>query len=1175
MGWTPDQERAIEARGGQVLVSAAAGSGKTSVLTERVKNILCDTKDKCSVNEILVVTFTKAAAAEMKGRIGEALKKEIKNTNNAYIKEQLSMLPTADICTIDSFCARIVKENFSLCDISADYNMLTEGEEKSLLNECVDEILKEQYETEDADFALLNKMFLTERDDGNLQSVILSLYGFSRSYPNPGAWLRKITEYYKADINNTPWADIIYDYCIMMFSYHLQKLSRAVFLMNKDGNFKPEYVSYFSGLCNKITDMIGLCEKKLWDEFVLGIREWGFTTFRFQHRNADENVKQFSKNALKDFYDDTERLREKTLPTEAEHCEDCKILFPAVKKLCECTELLSEKSSEKKKELNKYSFDDILHKCIDILVEYKNGSFVPTELSYNLRSKYKEILIDEYQDTNEAQNIIFEAISNDMKNFYCVGDVKQSIYGFRHASPELFMNMKKKLPEYSGKAGAPSQISLNTNFRSRKGITETVNFAFSRLMSEKTGEITYDKKEYLNYGAKFSEKESPDCEFFYIDAAEFNSKEATELEAKRIASYIKSFISQNNTIYDKKTEKERKYNYGDFCILLRSMKDKAGVYSECLKKAGIPVFCEAESHTESTKEFNYLVSLFKAVCNPLLDVPLCAVMMSPIFGFSPDEMAKIRLVNSKADLYVCLSEYAKSNAKASAFLKKLSLYRNIGAVCTVEEFTDFVIEDTGIKDICLASENSNERLSVVKAVEETAKRFTADKKSGLSSFVRYLDMLTENGGLSRGSSFDGDGNSVKIMSVHKSKGLEFPCVIIADTFKDFNKTDSRGVITVSGKTGIGVKIRDDEKFTRYSTLSSAATEIAVQRGGMSEELRVLYVAVTRAREKLVVFLTNTSHKTMSKVNYFLSSSSDIVNRPVDPYLVFRASSVAQWLLYAFSLHSDFGELRKSANMNTLTVPDSGFRVKLVCEEADNTGFVTGTAEEQNTETDSDLLMQIKERAEYKYPFDVLNGIKGKRTASSLESVYGKSQFFASSRPKSLRGLLSAADRGNAVHKFMEKCNFERAVISLTSEIERLIVENVITPEEAVILNEKAINCFLHSDICQRLIKSENAVKEYEFSVLRNVRDIYTELPEEYSDEEIVVEGKLDCAFIENNKGIIIDYKTDNISDENALINMYRGQLLVYASAFAECEKIQIGEIYLYSFKMEKFIKIDM
>ncbi len=1171
--WTENQLKAVEARGMQVLVSAAAGSGKTTVLTERVKNILSDTESPCSVSEILVVTFTRAAATEMRDRIYAALKAEVdKNGENSeYLRRQMVLLPTADICTIDSFCSKIVRENFSAAGVGVDFRLLDEKDAEQMINEAISQVIEDLYEENDSAFRSLTTMFLNERDDKLLGNVIKSLYKYSRSYPCPDLWLKNVCNSF--DENKTPnetvWADIIYKYIILLCDFHIGRLNRCVTLMEESGNFKEDYFKRFTGSADNLYALKTSAENKNWDACVSIIRDGIVVKIPARNTKVDENIKEISKEVFTELEKDIESLVKRALPTTEEHKEDCTKLYPVVKKLCEAVKRLSDCLDEIKKENNTYAFDDILHKCIDLLVEFDDDKWSLTPLAKELRSKYKEILIDEYQDTNEAQNMIFTALSDECRNLYCVGDVKQSIYRFRLASPELFMNLRHTLNDYD-RSKKPSQITLDKNFRSREGIDETVNFIFSMLMSEAVGEIDYNEREKLSFGADYyPQKNTPDAEIICVDAQSQSAAEAVKLEAKTIADYIERVLKSKVTITTR--EGERAVCPSDFCVLLRSTKNKIDVYTDALKEKGIPTSAILDCDISKTKEIQLLISLIKVINNPLEDIPLIAVLQSPLFGFSADELAEIRMVDRYADFYVCLEKIAENSHKARSFLEKLRVYRNISSSLPIDEFVRFIVDDTAISDIYLAVGDGSQRASNIRTFVNISESFIKNGKQGLGAFVRYIDNMVENEAL-RSSGADGFSDGVQFMSIHKSKGLEFPYVIIADLSKGFNKQDSYNSLTLSRETAIGLKIRDDEKFTRYHTLSSVATEKSILFSSASEELRVLYVAMTRAKEHLT-FICTINGKACGKrigLNNLLSFNSD---NKLHPFAVYRAGSMCEWVLSCFASHEDCGIVRDASPFKGIKFKKYDFNIdtSFVEFDEDASGAVEGV-DEIIAPVDEAVLKIINERINYKYGYDC-SGVLAKIVASSTEKTRATKEYFAKNKPHFLSKSFSAADRGTAIHKFLELCDFKNAYKDIESEKQRLLNDCGMTEDELGVLDADAVKCFFDSQIGQRLLCADKVYKEYEFSYFKKAGEVYDSIPEQIENENVVVQGKFDCAFIENGKGIIIDYKSDNITDENTFKEIYSPQIAIYTEALKLCEGVDVSEKYIYSFKLKKFIKL--
>ena len=1173
--WTENQLKAVEARGMQVLVSAAAGSGKTTVLTERVKNILSDIDNPCSVSEILVVTFTRAAATEMRDRIYDSLREScsLSDGNSDYLRRQMTLLPTADICTIDSFCAKIVRENFSMADVGVDFRLLDEKDSVQLMSEALEIVINELYEENDESFNKLTSMFLNERDDKQLGEIISTLYNYSRSYPSPSNWLDNLAESFSSDKspNDTVWADTIYKFLGMFCDFHYKRLMRCVSLMEDSGGFSPEYLRRFNATAERIAILNNMVEDKNWDGMVDTIREGLIVKVPARNSKVDEELKKLTQDVYQELEDEVASLEKRTLPTIEEHKTDALTLYPIIKKLCYAVNRLGVVLAETKKELNSFSFDDILHKCIGLLINYDNdGNWHLTSIGEELRSKYKEILIDEYQDTNEAQNIIFEALSRDCTNLYCVGDVKQSIYRFRLASPELFMSLRRGLGDYDG-SSKPSQITLDRNFRSRKGIDEAVNYVFKALMSSHIGEIDYNEREELTFGADYyPEKSTPDTELIYVDANSLKAAEATEAEAKVVAEYIKRVLDSGVNITTR--QGERPVRASDICVLLRSVKNKVKVYTEALERLGINSSAIIDGDISDSKEIRLLGALIKTVNNPLEDISLIAVMLSPIFGFTPDEIAEIRMLDRRAELYPCVEKYAQSNKKAESFLKKLSLYRNAASSLPIDEFVKFLVDDTGIADIFLSMADGENRKTNIRGFVRFSEDFINSGRNGLNAFVRYYDNAVANGSL-HGYGASGSVDGVQFMSIHKSKGLEFPYVIVADCSKGFNKQDSYKSLLLSRETGIGLKIRDDERFTKFHTMSSVATEKSVLFGSASEELRVLYVAMTRAKEHLAFVCTVTGKSTAKRVRLNNKLSFDAEGK-MHPYAVYRASSVSEWLLSAFAKHKDCGVLRDKVEYATAEFNGDSFGVDTTYVDINDEQNEASLPENDPVAyaVDYDLLDEIQERTAYKYPYDY-SGVLAKVAASSTEKKKTERSYFASEKPNFINKSFTGASRGTAIHKFLELCDFKAASVNPIAEIERLKGSGILSEKEVDVLDAESIKKFFGNAVGERLLNAENVYKEYEFAFLKKAGELYDNLSDETADESIVVQGKLDCAFFENGEAVLIDYKTDNITDESVFVDTYGPQLEIYTEALMQCEGVRVKEKYIYSFKLNKFIKI--
>lgn len=1174
--WTPNQKKAIEARGMQVLVSAAAGSGKTAVLTERAKNIIVDQGNPCSVSDVLVVTFTRAAANEIKDRIHDALKSC--DLSNDHIRNQLTSLPLADICTIDSFCSKIVKDNFKKADVSADFVLLDEKANDELLDSTLDEVITRVYESDNEAFKKLSYMLISERDDSKLVDVIRDLYNYSRSYPSPERWLDSVLADFSEDkpINDTASADVIYKHLILFADCYIERFKKIVDLLNTSGGFSSLFFERFEVTAGNLSVLKSLAEKRDWDAAVNCIRDGIKYAPKATNSDVDEYVKTLANDTFKKFTDDLDNIIEMCLPTSEEHKKDCKILYPMIKALCDTVKLLSTTLEEKKKERNAYAFDDILHKCIDVLVVFNGDAWAPTDVAKALQGKYKEIFIDEYQDTNQAQNIIFEAISRDKNNLYFVGDVKQSIYKFRLASPQLFMELKKNLLPYCAGKIQPSQIILDKNFRSRKGILDVTNHIFKAIMSDAVGEVDYNENEELRLGADyFKEKNEPEVELLCYDCSDLKSAEAIAFEAEKIAVYVKKLLNRGITVTTK--EGERGLEASDICILLRSLKNRSSVYVEALKKQGIPANTVSNEDVSLSKEVQLLISLIKVISNPLIDIPLISVMFSPVFGFTEDELAQIRMINRKSELFPCVEEYAKTSDKAKRFLSKLQLYRNIAASYPINEFVRFVVKDTDILNIYLAGTDGVSRNANIRGFVEFADSFTENGKVGLSTFVKSIDSAVKNEAMRAYSGFvSSDG--VKIMSIHKSKGLEFPYVILADCSHDFNKQDAYKTLKLSRDTGIGLKIRKDEDFSAYNTISSVATEKDILYGAASEELRVLYVAMTRAKEHLT-FACTTKTRDGLKKNVRIASHLDFDSEgKLHPYSVFKSGSASVWLLSCLAQNKycemiyDFCDIEKPFDPVYDYGIDTGYDSFHEEDEPEIDVDLCTTIFADNPTVNEGVLSSLEEKCSFRYGYDC-SGILAMRTASSTERHSDERRYFANRKPEFAKGEFTGAQKGTAIHKFFEICNMQNASTDFQGELNALLSSGKLSEKEAEVLSENDVRCFFNASVGKRLLAYEEVLREYEFSFLKKASELYGDLPHNVRDEEIVVQGKLDCAFKESDGYVLIDYKSDNISDEDTFRAIYRPQLEIYSQALSQCTGEAVKEKYIYSFKLQKFIEL--
>ena len=1172
--WTEGQLDAIKARNGSVLVSAAAGSGKTAVLVERVIERLTDEVNPSSADRLLIVTFTKAAASEMRQRIAKAIEKQLKlHPGDKNLINQQMLLPSAKICTIDSFCNSLVRDNFQLLDISPDFKNADEGELSVLKDSAMELTLGELYEEKDEDFLSLVELLFANRDDSNLSKMILKLYDSSRSYPFPEKWLDEIYSRFKdyGSVCQSGYGKIILEHINDALLYCLGILQAMQAVYSGDASLEKLFMASTEADTANVENMLTLLKEEKWNELKTCL-----DNFKMAARGALRGEMKEDPDALllvsyRDKVKDiiTKKLSSVMCCTEDEYVVDMSYLRPMVLKLCEATKRFSKNYTTMKKEKNLADFGDIEHMALSLLVRAKEGEeYERTEFAAALSGSFDEILIDEYQDTNKAQDMLFSAISNG--NFFRVGDVKQSIYRFRKAMPEIFIELKNAYESYDRNAqNYPSKIILGNNFRSRKSVTGAVNFVFSQIMSEKAGDVDYTEEEQLVFSAAYSEKSDECAELHILRAESFGEDDDKNIiQAEYAANLINQMIADGFTVKD--GDSERKATYGDFCILLRAAGVSGAVYADVLRKKSIPCFTEVSAEFFSSYEISLMLNLLRVIDNPRQDIPLLAVMMSVLFGFTADEIAALRINDRKADLYTCLLSM-KENEKVSSFLQKISTLRTLCNSMSVEDFIREIYDETSFTTIVGAMKDSRAKLANLALLLDYACDYEKSGYIGISGFIGFVDRLAvENHDLKGSNGVSPDSDVVRIMSIHKSKGLEFPVCILSNCASTFNRSDEKSNMIISSKDGIGLVLRQTQTLAQYPTLSHKAVKLSVRNDSVSEEMRVLYVAMTRAKEKLVMLCA------VKNVGKLLSDYAVNINpaqRRIAPFAAKLANGYSEWLLTAFLRHKDAKALRNEAGLSEDIVLPSDFSLKVKI-----TDVVSSKEEEASAEVvtdyDEEFLKLIKEKLSYRYEYEPLTYAVSKRAASEVDKKSVDREYFASSRPAFLsKDGLTAAQRGTATHAFMQYADYEKATLSVRDEIARLCEMGFILENEAKAINIKAVEAFFKGSLAKRILKSETVMREKKFTVSVPIGEVYPEL-EAFNDERVLLQGIADCAFVENGRLVVVDYKTDNLENEDDFRKKYTEQVRVYKKALTLCTDYEVSETMLYSFRLGKEIIID-
>ncbi len=1161
--WTPAQKNAIEAENGTILVSAAAGSGKTSVLVERIVRKLTDEKNPVPPESLLVVTFTNAAAAEMRSRIAVRIA-SITSGNKDKAEENtllMARLSEMQVCTMDSFCMNLVKENFHTLGIEADFRMLEVGESSELKRKSSISVLEKRFSEGSDAFLLLASMFDSGKNDARFIESVIKLSDFSMSEPDPEKWLGEVAESFDVtDAGESIWGRCILSELRSDVTYAEELFEYALCDIDEDEELAAKYYGFFVSCKEKLREFIECFDSYSWNERIDNLKHiYALISARLPSlkRGYSDNPSKKSAQAKRDA---AKSALEKAIAYAGiyneEHIGDMVRLKSAARELADTVKEYNETLLGMKNEMSAYDFSDISHFALRLLTD-KEDADNKSLLAKELTEKFSEILIDEYQDTNRAQDELFRLVSKNGNNMFFVGDVKQSIYRFRLASPEIFIEKCEEFPYYDGES-VRAKIILGENFRSRKGILDGVNFVFSEIMTRECGDIEYNDDEKLNFPTSLIPTDTRDVELTVIELGE---DDVYETEARYIAEKIREYISSGEKVTE--GDKERSCCPSDFAILLRSPSGCAHAYIKKLTEYGIPVSSDVTGSFFETPEIKTVMSYLHVIDNPGRETDLLAVMMSPVAGFSPDEVTALKLkYGVRLPLYACvLKGDADGDAHCSEFIRKLRYFKKLSASVSADAVIREIYSDSAYMYAVETMRDGSTRKKNLRLFLEKAEK-TSETYTSLGSFIRYMDVLRENGS-DMGSGGTGDG--VRVMSMHKSKGLEFPFVFIAGTAKKFNNSDMNSNLVINHALGFGMKCREPENIKNYDTLSSLAVKKKGNADLLSEEIRVLYVAMTRAKQHLFIPIAlKNAEKHLCDNEYLLSNCERI-----PPYLIKHAVRASEWLLMTFSRHPDGGSLRFAGRSPER--PEGRVTVNYISSLP---AEVIAEQTEEKKEPDEKLLTEIRKRASFRYEYLPVASALAKHTASSLDDEHFDPAGFGRSVPAFMYAeKMSPSDIGTYTHRFLQYCDFHICKTDPLSESRRLIKEGRLDEMQASAVDMDAIKDFVNSDIVRRCGKADRVFREKQFTMAKSVCEIDSSIPVRFSDEKTVVIGKIDLVFTEGDNAVIVDYKTDNIKDINMLAGRYRQQMELYAEALSKSSGLNVRECILYSLKLKESISI--
>lgn len=1202
--WTKEQQQVIELENRNLLVSAAAGSGKTAVLVERIIRKITDVSRPVDIDRLLIVTFTNAAAAEMRERIGLAIEKALeRQPEHSHMQKQQTLLHNAQITTIHSFCLYVIRNFFHRIELDPDFRVAEEGELKLLKSDVLDQVLEEYYKEAKPEFLALSETIATGKNDLPLKETVLKLFEFAMSYPWVEEWLEDCKRPFQAknmeEFESLPLAEELLSYFNSIAGqWALQMKICRNLSREEDGPLMYEEL-----LTKEAQAMESIAKCRSYSQYYEKIRGFSFGRLpaarKFDGDPAKKERVQKLRNEVKN---SVKKITEQFFFQSPEQMLwDMKKNRPSVDMLIQVTLSFMQKFAEKKREKNMMDFNDLEHFALKILVEDTAGK--PSKTALELRKNYAEIMVDEYQDSNYVQETILKAVSKESEgifNIFMVGDVKQSIYRFRMARPELFM---EKYHTYTREESNCQRIDLHMNFRSRPEVLQRVNDIFYRIMKEDIGNITYDKEAALYPGAVFPEGEPGMFEpkLLVIEPEEENKDlKVQELEAKAVGLEIQKLM-QTQQVTAQMPQKDhpgtlRPVCYSDMVILLRSMTGWADAFVKVLGEMGIPARAAAGTGYFSAVEVQTALNLLRILDNPRQDIPMASVLASPIVGLEGEDLAVIRTSCPDGKFYQAVMEYAKTSAGEEQYTKGISeskLQKKLREfLCFVEKFRKKIsytpihellcqaLEETGYQAYVSALPGGEIRQANLEMLIEKAIAYENTSYRGLFHFIRYMEQLQKydvDFPLAEGEEAE---DAVRIMSIHKSKGLEFPVVFVSGLGKMFNAQDVRERVVLHPGLGIGMDVVDLERRLRTPGLTRQFLARKVTMENIGEELRVLYVALTRAKEKLV--LTGVLKKAEEKLETLQAIPTE------DGFLTFlsrlNSNTFLQFLLLAASSMKDNlpVTLIKQRELEELEVQEA------VQEGLTRIQLLAGLKEAQ-----PEWEKRIEERFSYEYPYENEVTMQTKASVSEIkhramerflegETVLSvpitgmQQEDFQRYIPAFMEGVQEenlGAKRGAAMHRVLECYDFTRPLETLQGQLQEMEEQKQMERELLDLISIPALEKFLGTDLGIRMQEAAKQGKLYREKPFVMGKPASEVLEDSDSEEMILIQGIIDVFFEEPDGIVLLDYKTDQVKAAWELAGLYRAQLGLYQEAIERSVGKKVKERLLYSFCLGEVVPV--
>lgn len=1201
MTWTDDQKKVIALRDRNILVSAAAGSGKTAVLVERILTKIIE--DKVDIDKLLIVTFTNAAAAEMRERIRDAIEEKLeKNPMDEHLTKQATLVHHAQITTIDSFCLYVIRNYFHKIDLEPNFRVAEEGELALLRSDVLDKVMESYYEAGSEAFLTFVESYGNAKNDNAIRDMILKMHAYSLSYPWPLEWLASCKKAYKEKADGkSPWLSLLLSSVKATISDCLNLMRDLLTICEE-----PDGPTMYADAVNEDVNRLGALTKlEDYEAFSNGINAYVSAFLKLaaaRKFEGDIEKKERVQSGRNDMKKVLKDIRDKYFfKAPKEIFSDMEKTAPMAEMLITLTESFSAEFSREKRNKNLVDFSDMEHFALKILIDEETKE--PTETADAFAKMFDEIMIDEYQDSNFVQETLLKAVSRERfgkNNLFMVGDVKQSIYRFRLARPELFM---EKFDTYTTDEGKEQRIDLQKNFRSREEVLSGVNDIFYKIMQKDLGNVAYDKEAALYTGASYPKDAKADSFAMEVliaeekdDTADFADfdLDKKELEANLIAKRIKELIEEQ-PVTDKETGELRPAEYKDIVILLRSVSGYADIFVKVLMEQGIPAFTPSKTGYFSTVEIQTVLNLLRIIDNPRQDIPLAAVMHSVIGGFSGEDLAKIKAASEQKGFYESVLWYSlEENEKieeelqnrVKAFLEKINRFRVLVPYTPVHELITILLEETGYLDYITALPAGEQKRANVNMLIERAISYENTSYKGLFHFVRYIEKLHKyDVDYGEADTVGENANAVRIMSIHKSKGLEFPIVFVSGMGKNFNMQDTKSRLILHPDFGIGMDYMDAKRRTKTPTLLKRALVRQTDAENRGEELRVLYVALTRAKEKLI--LTGC----LKDAKDTLLSYQKKVTDGVLPYME-RSSAMTyfDWVLPAIYAYGDKYKIQVFTKKDLIQTQVADTIRNMVEKEQVKNLYKFADAE---------IYEKLEKRLSFSYPYENEKDIRTKVSVSDIKHAHMEFTEeeketvqwyepddtidiipdFIEKQNRENRGAL----RGSAVHLAMQCLPFAEAFSYVSAgkkELSEWLVAQLAALKQAGRMEEAMFELiripmltgFYTSNLAKRMMQADERgelFREKAFVLGVPAKEIW----DCDSEELVLVQGIVDAFFYEENEIIIMDYKTDSVEKAEQLIARYKMQLDLYARALQEATGKRVKEKIIYSFHLKQEIVV--